>query len=45
MGYRGGKTVLNDFLREVRPPPAPSFEVRFERPATRLQEPAGLPVR
>jgi len=34
-GYRGGKTVLNDFLREVRPPPAPSFEVRFETPAGR----------
>ena len=33
LGYRGGKTVLNDFLREVRPPPAPSFEVRFETPA------------
>lgn len=30
LGYSGGKTVLHDFLREVRPPPPPAFEVRFE---------------
>lgn len=35
LGYRGGKTALNDFLRKVRPPPAPVFEVRFETPAGR----------
>ena len=35
LGYRGGKTVLNDFLRVVRPPPAPFFELRFETPAGR----------
>jgi len=35
LGYRGGKTVLNDFLRTVRPPPAPVFELRFETPAGR----------
>jgi transposase len=29
-GYAGGRTVVNDFLRTVRPPPAPIFEVRFE---------------
>ena len=29
-GYAGGKTVVYDFLRTVRPPPAPTFEVRFE---------------
>jgi transposase len=33
LGYRGSKTALNDFLREVRPPPATQFEVRFETPA------------
>lgn len=27
--YKGGRTALNDFLRTVRPPPAPVFEVRF----------------
>jgi transposase len=32
-GYEGGKTVLYDFLRSVRPSPAPVFEVRFETPA------------
>jgi len=32
-GYRGGKTAVNDFLREVRPPPLAAFEVRFETPA------------
>lgn len=35
LGYQGGKTVLNDFLRTVRPPPAPVFELRFETPAGR----------
>lgn len=35
LGYRGGKTALNDFLRRVRPAPAPTFEVRFETPAGR----------
>ena len=33
LGYQGGKTVVNDFLRQVRPPPTPTFEVRFETPA------------
>jgi transposase len=32
-GYQGGKTALYDFLRTVRPPPTPVFEVRFETPA------------
>lgn len=32
-GYEGGKTVLYDFVRNVRPSPAPVFEVRFETPA------------
>src|SRR5258706_612281 len=27
-GYRGGYTAVTDFLREVRPAPRPSFEVR-----------------
>ncbi|MBK4739392.1 IS21 family transposase [Noviherbaspirillum sp. DKR-6] len=31
-GYTGGRTAVNDFLRTVRPPPAPVFEVRFETP-------------
>ncbi len=35
LGYRGGKTMLNDFLRDVRPPPSRAFEVRFETPAGR----------
>lgn len=35
LGYTGGKTVLNDFLRQVRPPAPPAFEVRFETPAGR----------
>ncbi len=29
-GYRGGYTTVTDFLRDVRPPPTPGFEVRFE---------------
>jgi transposase len=33
LGYCGGKTVLNDFVRTIRPAPAPRFEVRFETPA------------
>lgn len=33
LGYRGGKTAVNDFLREVRPSKPPAFEVRFETPA------------
>jgi len=31
-GYHGGYTAVTDFLREVRPAPSPSFEVRFETP-------------
>jgi transposase len=31
-GYRGGYTAVTDFLREVRPTPSPSFEIRFETP-------------
>jgi len=31
-GYAGGYTAVTDFLREVRPRPASSFEVRFETP-------------
>jgi transposase len=31
-GYGGGYTAVTDFLREVRPSPSPSFEVRFETP-------------
>jgi len=31
-GYRGGYTAVTDFLRDVRPAPAPAFEVRFETP-------------
>jgi transposase len=30
LGYTGGRTMLGDFVREVRPAPAPVFEVRFE---------------
>ena len=35
LGYRGGKTAVNDFLREVRPPPSPNFAVRFGTSAGR----------
>ena len=35
LGYRGGKTAVNDFLREVRPPKVPGFEIRFETPPGR----------
>jgi transposase len=31
-GYRGGYTAVTDALRELRPPTAPAFEVRFETP-------------
>ena len=30
LGYAGGRTMLGDFVREVRPAAAPVFEVRFE---------------
>ena len=30
LGYAGGYTAVTDFLRDVRPRPAPGFEVRFE---------------
>jgi len=30
LGYSGGRTMLGDFVREVRPVAAPAFEVRFE---------------
>jgi transposase len=33
LGYRGGKTALTDFLRQVRPRSQTVFEVRFETPA------------
>ena len=29
-GYAGGYTAVTDFLREIRPTPSSSFEVRFE---------------
>ena len=32
LGYRGGYTVVKDFLRQVRPRAAAGFEVRFETP-------------
>lgn len=32
LGYQGGKTILNDYLRQIRPAPVPAFEVRFETP-------------
>ena len=31
-GYRGGYTAVTDALRDLRPPAAPPFEVRFETP-------------
>ena len=31
-GYEGSYTIVTDFLRDVRPPPSPGFEVRFETP-------------
>lgn len=33
LGYGGGKTAVNDFLREVRPAKPTTFEIRFETPA------------
>ncbi len=30
LGYAGGYTAVTDLLRDVRPRPAPGFEVRFE---------------
>ena len=30
---RGGYTAVTDLLREIRPAPLPTFEVRFETPA------------
>jgi transposase len=35
LGYSGGYTVVKDFLRQVRPRPAASFEIRFETPPGR----------
>lgn len=32
LGYRGGYTIVTDYLREVRPASAPGFEHRFETP-------------
>ncbi len=32
LGYQGGKTILNDYLRQIRPAPVPAFEVHFETP-------------
>lgn len=32
LGYAGGYSAVTDFLREVRPPTNPGFEVRFETP-------------
>jgi transposase len=29
-GYRGGHTIVKDFVRQVRPAPPPAFERRFE---------------
>jgi transposase len=31
-GYAGSYTAVTDFLRDVRPPPRPGYEVRFETP-------------
>jgi transposase len=35
LGYGGGYTAVTDFLRSVRPPASPPFEVRFETPPGR----------
>ena len=35
LGYNGGYTAVTDFLRSVRPPATPPFEVRFETPPGR----------
>ena len=29
-GYSGGYTAVTDVLRDIRPAPLPSFEIRFE---------------
>lgn len=31
-GYRGGRTAVTDYLREIRPPAASGYEHRFETP-------------
>ena len=31
-GYQGGYTAVTDVLRELRPAPLPTFEIRFETP-------------
>jgi hypothetical protein len=31
-GYEGGYTAVTDLLRDIRPAPLPTFEVRFETP-------------
>ena len=31
-GYAGGYSVLRDYVRDLRPPRTPAFEVRFETP-------------
>jgi len=31
-GYQGGYTAVTDVLRDIRPAPLPTFEVRFETP-------------
>ncbi|MCG1018530.1 MULTISPECIES: IS21 family transposase [Burkholderiaceae] len=33
LGYKGGRSVLGEIVREVRPPRQNGFEVRFETPA------------
>jgi transposase len=33
LGYKGGRSVLGEVVREVRPPRQNGFEVRFETPA------------
>ena len=35
LGYTGGYTAVNDFLREIRPRPTAGFELRFETPPGR----------
>jgi len=43
LGYGGGQTAVKEFLREVRPSPAPGFEVRFETPPGRQAQVASRP--
>lgn len=33
LGYTGGRSILNDFVRSIRPAPEVMFEHRFETPA------------